>query len=136
MKFKYFILVIPIIIGIIIITTYNEQAKNKTNAALNENIIHHINLTPAGPQPSVISVKIGEYLQINSQDGKKHNMALGRGDADHQGHDHVDGGESGEFGPNEAYKVKIKLPGTYYFHDHDNPATYIIVIAYIPENKK
>jgi plastocyanin len=95
-------------------------------------------LKPEGMQPDELAVKVGEYVQFKSADGKKHNIAEGDG-ADNQlheghhdadNHDHVGGYVSGEFDADEAWRVQFKKPGIYKLHDHYNPNQKILIVVY------
>jgi plastocyanin len=89
-----------------------------------------------GMQPNELAIKVGEYVQFNSADGKKHNLAEGDGAQNHAGnhdtdhHDHVGGLVSGEFGADEAWRVQFKKTGTYRLHDHYNPHQTILIVVY------
>lgn len=96
-------------------------------------------LTPEGMKPDELAVKVGEFVQFNSADGKRHNISLGEGaggaedsgHAAHKGkHEHTSGYASGDFEADEAWRVQFREPGTYYLHDHYNPKLNILVIVY------
>lgn len=93
-------------------------------------------LRPEGMDPSELAVEVGQFVQFNSADGQHHNIAEGDGAEAHKGaddpnhHDHVGGFVSGEFGPDEAWRVQFKKPGTYKLHDHHHPDQKILVIVY------
>lgn len=80
--------------------------------------------------PDTVLVGVGEFIQFNSRDGRSHNLAQGRGNNFGRDHDHEPGLESGVFGPDEAYRVQIKKPGTYFWHDHAHPELSATVVAY------
>ncbi len=79
--------------------------------------------------PDTLTVKVGESVQFNSADGKTHSLSLGKGG---DAHEHNGPFSSGEFKADEAWRVQFKEPGTYYFHDHYNPGTNILVVVYKP----
>ncbi len=95
-----------------------------------------VELTPDGMKPDELALKVGEFVQFNSVDGKSHNIAEGDGKDTHAGHgdpefhDHVGGFVSGEFGADEAWRVQFKKPGTYKLHDHHNPNQKILIVVY------
>jgi plastocyanin len=99
-----------------------------------------VSLTKSGMNPDALFVKVGDYVQFNSADGKKHNISIGNGSNDHGGgheahesaHDHVGDYSSGDFGADEAWRVQFKKPGTYNLHDHYNPKLFITVVVYEP----
>ena len=85
--------------------------------------------------PDEIAVKEGSYVQFNTADDSKHNIALGDGADDsahsHSGaHDHTAAYSSGDFGKGEAWRVQFKAKGTYKLHDHYNPSQRILVVVY------
>lgn len=79
--------------------------------------------------PNVLTIKKGEYVQFNSNDGKYHNLTQGLGNRLIKQHDHSIGVDSGKFGPDEAYRVQFKEVGEYDFHDHYYPDIYVTVIV-------
>jgi plastocyanin len=82
-------------------------------------------------EPDTVLVEVGGSVQFNSQDGKRHEISSGKGDAFGADHEHVaDGAESGVFGPDEAYLLEFKEPGTYHFHDNLNPKLNVAVVVY------
>ncbi len=92
-----------------------------------------VDLLPDRAEPNTVLIPVGGVVQFNSKDGKTHNIAEGQGDDYDRNHGHTDPGtgvESGAFGADEGYKVTFKQAGTYFFHDHLNPALAISVIAY------
>lgn len=88
-----------------------------------------VKLGPNKAMPDTITVKVGETVQFNSADGKKHDISIGQGGHEHE---HTSAYQSGEFGADEAWRVQFKEPGTYSFHDHYNPEINILVVAYEP----
>lgn len=79
--------------------------------------------------PDTIAVVRGTFVQFNSKDGKTHDLSLGKG-GEH--HEHTGTFQSGDFNANEAWRVQFKDDGSYYFHDHLNPAINILVVVYTP----
>lgn len=79
--------------------------------------------------PDEVTVEAGQVVQFNSRDGKSHRLALGQGGSEHE---HTSATDSGVFGADEAWKVRFDKPGTYYIHDHFNPAINILIVAYKP----
>lgn len=106
-----------------------------------------VSILKDGFSQSELAVKVGSTVEFRSADGASHNLALGDGDShsgnksledehedeagseDHS-HEHVNGTESGVFGADEAWRVQFKEPGTFIIHDHLNPETSILVVAY------
>ena len=99
-----------------------------------------------GMDPSELAVKVGQFVQFNSADGKSHNISQGKGadegsaanhedtDTDHGAHDsphdHVGEYASGDFGADEAWRVQFNQIGTFRLHDHYNPDLNILVVVY------
>jgi plastocyanin len=88
-----------------------------------------ISLLPDYADPNVLTVKNGSTVQINSADGKKHNLFLAHSGAQHDDHSEYN---SGEFGADEAWKVQFKKDGAYSFKDKNNPNISISVVVYTP----
>ncbi len=86
-----------------------------------------VSLYTQSADPTVITVTSGSYVQFNSADGKKHNIALA-----HSGTQHDDASEyeSGDFGAGEAFKVQFKKDGAYTFRDKFNDAISVNVVVY------
>lgn len=101
--------------------------RHHANAAQNSCQGTCVMLKADGAQPDSLSVKVGEFVQFNSADGKPHSLSLGKGGDEHE---HKGPFTSGEFQADEAWRVQFKSPGTYTFHDHLNPAINILVVAY------
>lgn len=93
-------------------------------------VAHQVLLLQDRAEPGTLLVNVGEFVQFNSKDGRSHNLAQGRGNNFGHDHDHEPGLESGIFGPDEAYRVEIKNPGTYFFHDHVHPELSATAVAY------
>jgi len=84
-----------------------------------------------GMYPNELAVKRGELVQFNSADGQSHNISEGDGaHGDDHAHEHVGDYLSGEFGPDEAWRVQFNKAGTYKLHDHYNPKQSILVVVY------
>ncbi|MBA3723598.1 MAG: hypothetical protein H0W89_01745 [Candidatus Levybacteria bacterium] len=87
--------------------------------------------------PDAVAIKVGEYVQFNSKDGKSHEIASGTGDGYGNDHGHDQSGvDSGVFDADEAYKVQFKKTGTYEFHDNKNPKIFVTVVVYKPDTKE
>lgn len=86
-----------------------------------------IALTGSGANPDEVSVKIGSTIQFNSADGNSHSLSLGAGG---EKHSHNGPFNSGEFKADEAWRATFDEPGTFLFHDHDNPDINVLVVAY------
>ena len=99
--------------------------------------IHHINLESGKANPADVLIKIGDYVEFDSKDGKTHDIASGKGNDYGKHHDHTatDGIESGPFAPDEGFKVQFKQIGLFFFHDHLNPNIAISVAVYDPAKK-
>ncbi|MBA2279507.1 hypothetical protein H0V99_03670 [Candidatus Saccharibacteria bacterium] len=118
----------------------NNQNKQVSNQNCNANVC--LALTETGIKPDNISVKLGEFVQFNSADGRVHNMSLGEGkhgqeDDGHGAHadvSHQHEGEyqSGDFEADEAWRVQFNQTGVFYMHDHYNPDLFVTVIVYEP----
>lgn len=81
------------------------------------------------PDPEVLTIPTGSYVQFNAVDGAHHNIAL-----EHSAVQHDDPSkyESGDFAADEAYKIQFKHDGAYTFRDTYNPDVHINVVAYTP----
>lgn len=96
--------------------------------------VYQVLLTAKGATPDALVVPVGEYVQMNSADGRVYNIGYGRGDSETKEHEHLGGVlDSGDFGAGEAFKVQIKEPGTFYFHDHYNAKTIVTVVGFVPD---
>jgi plastocyanin len=91
-----------------------------------------VELRPGGMMPDELAVKAGSFVQFNSADGKKHNLAEGDGSdsGHHNNHDHTGRFASGDFAADEAWRVQFKQRGTYKLHDHYNPNLRILIVVY------
>ena len=112
---------------------------NKTHEV--QKVIHEIQLTDTAITPNDLAIKVGEYVQFNSKDKRKHTIIQGKDDTtsstESNAHNHGDSGvnlKSPEFGEGEGYLVNFKQAGTYYFHDNNYPNDYILVLAYVESN--
>ena len=93
----------------------------------------HVALGPKGAEPSIVFIKPGGTVQIDSKDGKSHELSLGKG-GEH--HEHQGDFYSGVFQADEAWRVRIDKRGTYEFHDHLNPDLFVTVVVYEEEQEK
>jgi plastocyanin len=101
-------------------------------------VIHYVALHASSSDPADLLIKVGEFVEFDSKDGKTHNISSGAGNADGEKHDHAVGAdelESGDFAADEGYLAQFKKVGTYYFHDHLNPNIHISVGVYDPNVK-
>jgi plastocyanin len=93
-----------------------------------------VELRNGGMVPNELAIEAGQSVQFNSADGKKHNIAEGQGAGNHghetSGHEHDGASLSGDFGTDEAWRVKFDKPGTYRFHDHYSPEQNILIVVY------
>lgn len=98
-------------------------------------VVNHVLLTAGGAVPDALFVKLGESVQFNSRDSKRHSIAQGGGDEFNQSHSHQEFAiESGVFGPDEAYRVSFKRTGVYHFHDHLNSKIFVTIVVYAAGN--
>lgn len=100
------------------------DAANSKKPASQETSIRLLGKTA---NPDIVTVKAGSYVQFNSADGGKHNIAL-----EHAAVQHNDDKEyhSGDFEKDEAWRVQFKKDGTYTFRDEFNPEVKIRVVVY------
>ena len=94
------------------------------------NVITNVALQDNKATPDTVTVLVGNTVQFNSADNKKHNMAEGEGSAAGHVHDHESSYQSGDFGAKEAWRVRFKKAGNYFFHDHYNPDINVLVVVY------
>jgi plastocyanin len=97
-------------------------------------------ITREGMVPNELAVTAGSFVEFYSDDGQKHDIAVGQGSGeahDSHGevsahtHEHTEAGSvSGVFGADEAWRVQFKEKGTYMLHDHLNPKNNILVVVY------
>lgn len=131
------LIVIIVIVGAISFTAVSIMNSKKPILASKNCQGLCVNITKDGIDPDTLTVKVGEFVQFNSADGKQHNLGLGGGvDGDKTAHDadheHVGEFTSGDFNADEAWRVQFKTAGTYKFHDHYNPKLNILVVVYAP----
>lgn len=117
---------------------YLFMAKGRSGSIVNANCeigIACVYLKTNHAEPDATIVKVGEYVQFSSADGKTHNLGLGMGDAQHDGsHDHKGNYVSGDFKSDESWKVQFKKTGTYELHDHYRPDIRVTVVVYDPDD--
>lgn len=92
----------------------------------------YIDLESGRANPDTITVPLGKTVQFNSKDGKEHNISVGGGGEEHE---HTGSFHSGVFGKNEAWRATFNKPGTYIFHDHNNPHINILIVVYQPSSR-
>ncbi|MEO6508917.1 MAG: plastocyanin/azurin family copper-binding protein [Patescibacteria group bacterium] len=125
------IFLLSILFGVFISSQIYKLNKPVSKPLVLSTTIHTISLLEKGANPDAITAKVGEYVQFNTKDNKKHEMALGKGNEFEKGHEHLESSvDSGVFGPGEAYKIQFKEKGTFHFHDHLNPNIYVAVVVY------
>lgn len=92
----------------------------------------HVGLKNDTADPSVVSVKIGQYVQFDSRDGQSHSLTQGTTAAAGAVAHHAANGNasSGVFKANEAWQAQFKKAGTYSFYDELNPKIQVTVVAY------
>lgn len=88
-----------------------------------------VNLYSHKAEPESLAVKVGDFVQFNSADGKPHSLSLGEGG---QAHQHETNFSSGVFKGDEAWRVQFKNEGSFVFHDHLNPKISTVVVVYTP----
>lgn len=121
------------LIGYFGINALVSSDKNLSNTSCQGTCVY---LEKDGMKPDELAVKVGEFVQFNSADGERHNLAEGDGAENHEGadkvdhHDHVGGFVSGEFAADEAWRVQFNKAGTYRLHDHYNANQRILVVVY------
>jgi plastocyanin len=144
---KNYFIVGCLLAGIIILAaalsvTYKGTKKAKATtetavAATSTEVVNHIALKDGKATPADLLIKVGEFVEFDSKDGKPHDIASGKGNDYGNHHDHTvgDGIESGAFAADEGYKVQFTKVGIYYFHDHLSPSIAISVAVYDPTQK-
>lgn len=90
-------------------------------------------LSADGAEPDELSVKVGEYVQFNSADGKKHNLGLSSGSRHGGQGDSSEQYNSGDFAADEAWRVQFKQTGSYELTDRYNPKQTILIVVYKPK---
>ncbi|MEO5691375.1 MAG: hypothetical protein ABIQ64_04265 [Candidatus Saccharimonadales bacterium] len=93
----------------------------------------NIDLFADKASPEEVYLTVGQVLQFNTKDDNKHRIALGQGGTEHE---HISATNSGDFGANEAWRVRFDKVGTYFFHDHHNPNINVLVVVYQPGAKQ
>jgi plastocyanin len=102
----------------------------KASASAGSKNVHMVSLLKDKADPDIVLIKVGDYVQFNSKDGKNHDLEQGHGEAYGDVHQHIDSAAgSGNFKADEAYKVQFKKVGIFEFHDHYNPKIHITVVA-------
>ncbi len=97
--------------------------------------INHVAIYQDKIEPFAVTIDPGEVVEFDPKDGKRHDIAEGRG-GEEMSHDHPSGAlESGTFDGSRAYQILFKKPGIYFFHDHDNPEMGLTVIVRDPNQK-
>jgi plastocyanin len=85
-------------------------------------------------EPSVVTVKVGQSVQINARDGRSHQLAqAGSGAGTGHAHDSATDVKTKVFAKDEAYRVSFTKAGSYDFYDVENPSTVITIVAYEPK---
>lgn len=91
-----------------------------------------ISLKGSKADPEVLTITAGEYVQFNSADGGRHNIALEHSAVQHEDEHEY---ESGDFEKDEAFRVQFKKDGAYTFRDKYNPDISINIIVYTKDKK-
>lgn len=116
------------------VKAYTQKSNNQSGMKQCADIC--VALTSDGIKPDSLAVKVGDFVQFNTKDGKTHNISLGAGkdghDSHSSNHEHTGDYSSGDFGENEAWRVQFKKAGTYRLHDHYNPKLEVLVVVYEP----
>lgn len=100
-----------------------------------QNGMQCVGLYSDAAEPSAITVAVGQTVQFNSADGKKHNLAIGgEGTQGHGSHSQatLEEFQSGDFGGDEAWQATFSKTGTYDFRDKYNDRIKATVIVYQP----
>lgn len=128
-KPKLFIPVVFVIVGLIGFGTAFGISRMDDTASASScgDQANCINLYGKTADPDTIAVTAGSYIQFNSSDGGKHNIALAHAAVHHEDSSEY---ESGEFGGDEAWRVQFKKDGAYTFRDKYHPEVKINVIVY------
>ena len=106
--------------------------------------VHQVLLKKDHAEPDTLFIPVGEYLQINSADGRSHVIEYGKGSGKGDGKMQMMGVtiemgsssdvlRSGAFRADEAFRVQIKTAGTFFFRDSANPKIDIQVVGYVPD---
>ena len=91
-----------------------------------------IELTSTKASPSEITLKVGERIEFDSQDGQNYQIAQGEDETSSTHNHSTSTATSPVFGKGEGYLVSFPQPGTYYFHDHLHTSLNILVVVYQP----
>lgn len=105
------------------------SSQNSTISSLRCEVEACIALSKDQTEPQVITVTVGSFVQFNSADGNKHNVALVHSGVQHEDEERY---ESGDFTADEAWKVQFKKDGTYTFADRYNKDIEVSVVVYTP----
>lgn len=81
-------------------------------------------------EPTVITAKAGNSVQFNPKDGLTHKIGIGEGKTEESDHEHDATSAPVEIKADEGYKVSFNKPGTYYYHDHENPASKVMIVVF------
>lgn len=129
-----FLAIILAVGGFIIASNFSGATHQsaRTSAIMDNegNAITNVTLKDNKATPDTVTVLAGNTVQFNSADNKKHNMAEGEGNAAGHVHNHEGSYQSRDFGANEAWRVRFKKAGNYFFHDHYNPDLNVLVVVY------
>lgn len=127
--------IVGIVAGVASFSVIRGLGNDKIAATNCESIC--VSLKSDGMFPNELAVKTGQIVQFNSADGEHHNISegdgahgSGHGHGEDKTHEHVGDYLSGEFGPDEAWRVQFNKAGTYKLHDHYNPKQSILVVVY------
>lgn len=149
-----FIVIVALIAGTIGFVGMNKLASSKKSSRVVAcDAKECVNLRDGLAVPDTINVPVGSFVQFNSADGKKYNLAIknekgslaydhgGGADNHEEGDIHAEEShhdadssafKSGDFKDDEAWRVQFKEKGTYIFTDAYNPKISILVVVYQP----
>jgi plastocyanin len=138
-KWIYYLIVILLLSVLAIVGAYATKVYSKKVetpvTVTGPVVIHQIALANGVATPNELAIKLGEKIQLNSRDGKLHEISTGKGNDYGNEHDHTVGElSSGTFGADEGYIISFTKTGTYFFHDHFNPNEFITIVVYNPEH--
>ncbi len=127
-RFKYSVMftLLALVAGVISFTVASRGSAQSSGEMSLQNDVA-VSLRDEGAVPDTITVRAGQTVQFNSADGRSHNLSLGKGGEEHN---HRGPFASGEFGADEAWRVQFKQAGSYFFHDHYNPSSIVLVVVY------
>jgi len=126
-------LIALITLGIMFYLKNNKNVNSTSNIIDTQALIHEVSLINDKAVPNELVIKLGDKVQFNTKDDKKHVISQGKGNDYSEHHNHVEVGttsDSGIFGKDEAYLLNINKTGTYYFHDDLNPNIFISILVY------